>query len=34
MLNFNALPKDKPINNTVTAGTYLATVFNTQMQVR
>lgn len=33
MLNFNALPKDKPNNNTITAGTYLATIFKTQMQV-
>ena len=33
MLDFNELPKDKPNNNTVTAGTYLATIFKTQMQV-
>ena len=32
MIQFNALPKDKPNNNTVKAGRYTATVFKTEMR--
>ena len=31
MINFDALPKDKPNNNTVTEGRYTATVFSAKM---
>lgn len=32
MLNFDALPKDKPNNNSVAAGRYNATVFKSEMR--
>ena len=32
MLNFDALPKDKPNSNTVAAGRYNATVFKSEMR--
>ena len=33
MLNFDALPKDKPNSNTVAAGRYNATVFKSGMRI-